>query len=310
MGVPVPKPLLRQSIAGMILLALSVGVQAREPVALKPLSPWNLQYQPESCRLVRAFGDAKHPTVLVLERISPDSSLSLLVFGGGLRSKVGDEGVTAAFLPFAANRFEAIRVAHTDKKKDPAIYWTDVSFREQPLSEEEEKAREERTVRDLAGEAQERAVEDRVASAIKALEIRGRRQQETVLETGPMGKALPMMRECARDQLTGWGLDPAVHDKIVRKATAIEPLNRMLRDSDYPDSAIRTGDESVIRARLLVDDKGAVSKCTSLSAYSAPGFADVVCARLKQARFTPAELADGTRVPDFTTINIRFQMPD
>ena len=132
---------LRRSTAGLVVMALAAGASAREPLVLKPISPWNLQYKPESCRLVRAFGDPNRPTVMVLERISPGSPLSLLVYGGGLRSQMGDEGVTAAFLPFAANRFSALPVAETSSAKDPAIHWSGIMIRPQALTDKERKAR-------------------------------------------------------------------------------------------------------------------------------------------------------------------------
>ncbi|WP_344708523.1 hypothetical protein [Sphingomonas humi] len=298
---------MRNLATAVVLLSLPAGVQAREPVLLKPLSPWNLQYQPESCKLVRSFGDPARPTVMVLERISPESPLSLLVYGGGLRSQIGDEGVTAAFLPFASNPFRDGAVAQTATTKDPAIYWLNVLIRPAAMRYDEMKKRADYYVRDLAWEAGERAMADRTAAAITGLQIdeRGRR---TVLMTGSLGKAYPLMRQCAADQMAAWGIDPAVQEKLVRAAKPLAPLSQLFRSSDYPKGALKTGDESVIRARLLIDATGKVTKCTSLTAFSAPGFADVVCARLRLAKFSPAELADGTRIPDFTTTNIKFVM--
>lgn len=299
---------LRRSLAGLLVVALHTGVQAREPLRLKPLSSWNLRYDDESCKLVRAFGDAKHPTLLVMERLGPESSLSLMVFGGGLVSTPGAKQVTGVFLPFEGNPFTGGSAGQTDKTKDTAIYWPQVSIWPEALSKQERKDREDLSVRDLAREAADRATEDRVTAAITAIEIR-ERSRKTILETGSLGKSYSMMRQCTRDQLADWGVDPAVEDKIVRPAKTIVPFPGLFREGDYPDAAIRSGDESVIRARLLIDDKGAVSRCTSLSAYSAPGFADVVCKRLREAKFRPAELADGTRVPTYTTATIRFVLP-
>ncbi len=95
-------------------LLIASSASAREPVRLSPIMPWNLRYEPESCQLVRAFGDEKNPTVLVMEQLGPNSSLSLMVFGAGLRSKMGDAPVSAAFLPFQAHSFESAPVAETD----------------------------------------------------------------------------------------------------------------------------------------------------------------------------------------------------
>jgi hypothetical protein len=66
---------------------------------------------------------------------------------------------------------------------------------------------------------------------------------------------------------------------------------------------------SEVRVRLLVDAAGNVSKCTSLSRFDAPDFNRVVCDKfVKRARFHPAELADGTKVPSYYINRVVFTM--
>ena len=54
---------------------------------------------------------------------------------------------------------------------------------------------------------------------------------------------------------------------------------------------------------------GKVTSCTSLSHFDSPEFNKVACAKLvARPRFEPAELADGTRVASYYTINIVFRI--
>jgi hypothetical protein len=78
---------------------------------------------------------------------------------------------------------------------------------------------------------------------------------------------------------------------------------------DYPPSMWSTHNESEVSFRLLVDRAGNVTKCTSLSHFRHKEFDEVVCAKLTQrAKFAPAELADGTKVPSYYVNRVIFQM--
>jgi protein TonB len=64
-----------------------------------------------------------------------------------------------------------------------------------------------------------------------------------------------------------------------------------------------------VSVRLLVDASGKVTNCTSLSHFDAPEFNKVVCEKFKaRARFEPAELADGTKVPSYYVNRVIFKM--
>lgn len=146
------------------------------------------------------------------------------------------------------------------------------------------------------------------AKQITSLQIREPGGRIVLLETGSLARANAMMRDCAREQLVAWGVDPATQDKIVRPVQAGK-LTHLFSPADYPSSAIREGAQSVIQARLNIGADGRVTKCTSLTFFSAPDFAEVVCKRLRTARYTPAELADGTKVPSYDIATIKFVMP-
>jgi protein TonB len=72
---------------------------------------------------------------------------------------------------------------------------------------------------------------------------------------------------------------------------------------------VKNGKQSDVTLRLLVDAAGKVTKCTSLSHFEDEEFNRISCARVSQrARFEPAELADGTKVPSYYTFRIKFRI--
>lgn len=294
--------------AAMSLLGSAVSATPKETVRLAPLSPWNLHYGDNSCRLGRVFGSAAKPTTLVLERISPGGSMSLLVFGGDLKAREGEEA-TVQFLPVAGLSFEGGGVARTAKSKEPAVLWSHVEFLVEHRKTPEERRQEYGVAVDaLAEPAAIRAEEDANAKQISGFAIREPGGRTVILETGSLGRANAMMRDCARQQLISWGVDPAVQEKIVKPART-KNLPGLFSSNDYPPGAVASGEQSIVQARLNIDADGHVSRCTSLTYFQAPGFAEVVCKRLSAARYTPAELADGTKVPTYDLATIKFIMP-
>lgn len=307
----------------MFLAAAPLFVAAAEPVRLAPASKWVLDYGENSCRLIRTFGDPAEPTVLVFERASPRSGLSMVAIGKALKPSAGKAKVTARFLPVENIRFEDGRPAKSADQKEPAVLWSHVDFMptsEEGQSKEARDAELKKTLelvkrgerpppRDLSMIASKRAESQANAAGTTTIEINARRNRPVILETGSLGRPIKMLYECSRHQLRGWGLDPDVEDKIVRPVWAAEPYSWFTSD-DYPRSGVMRNEESVVEARLLVDATGKVSKCTALSHVDAPDFQKAVCnAFTKRGRFAPAELADGTKVPSYYVQTTVFRMP-
>ena len=294
------------SLCSAVALAFASAASAREPLVLAPVKPWNLHYSDHSCQLFRSFGDAANPTNMVLESLGPDSGMTMMVFGGALTSKSTQGTGKVSFLPDTGRSFDRGKISATTKGKQTAIYWSGVSLL--PGSKEEPKEVIDRA-RQRARQIADREVEKRTAASVTAVQVTESRERVVVLQTGSLGKVMEMVRQCNREQMAGWGLDPAVQDKIVLGAKATRNLASLFSDKDYPTEAIRSGDMSVVAARLIVGADGKVARCTPLTPFSGDGFKEVVCARLSNAVFEPAELADGTKVPSFTITRIDFRIP-
>jgi hypothetical protein len=140
------------------------------------------------------------------------------------------------------------------------------------------------------------------------LEIRLGTRRTVVLETGSLRAPIEQFDKCARESLRDWGVDLAVEDKIVLRPWPTDP-NLGLTSADYPKKPNDRGEESSIKLRLLIDAAGKPTSCTTTTHFRAPEFPRAVCAKvLERARFEPAELADGTKVPSYYLRRIIFQL--
>ena len=282
------------------------------PVRLQPSSPWVVDYAENTCRLIRTFGEGKTVVKLAFESDAP-GSMDMLALGKPLQTS--DERVSARFLPVGGKPFDG-NVAATVPKGDPAILWSNVAMLPDELLAKFKKAQDEQKLHPddrppsitLTPSESPRALRQQFATAATELEIDARRSQPVILETGSLGEAIAAFDKCSDDSLTDWGVDPQLEAKIVRPVWALNPSHWLSR-ADYPRDMLWKGSESEVNVRLLIDASGKVTKCTSLSHYEAPEFNRISCEKItKRARFEPAELADGTKVPSYYIQRVVFRI--
>jgi len=284
---------------------------ASEPLRLKPSSPWNVDYAQNSCRLIRTFGAENTKTMLIIESSVPDQ-MDMLAVGKPLATSLTK--VAARFLPLGTRSFDGDTAASA-ANEDPAVLWPQVVMMPDDLIEKFSRESEERHkagVRppplDLAEETNERLRQQEFMKNTTAVEIQNRRSRPLILESGSLGEPMRVFDKCNRDSLSQWGVDPALEDKIVRPVWAINS-DRWFTSADYPSSLADRGEESQVEIRVLVDQTGKVTKCTSLSHFKEPEFNKITCEVVtKRAKFAPAELADGTKVPSFYVRRIIFRL--
>jgi TonB family protein len=289
----------------------SMANTAVSPVRLGPSTPWVLDYAENSCRLSRAFGDHQSHTVLLFESTAP-GEMSLVAVGKPLATFL--TAVPAKFAPVQSKPITGSPERTTDG--EPGVLWSGLTLLPDALLERVAKSAEQRKARpgvrpppiDVGERDAERAARQAFASSSNELEIDVRRGRPVILETGPLGEPIKMFDECSRESLRDWGVDPDLNDKIVRPVWAPDP-SRWFSSADYPEAMVVRLRESEVRVRLLVDAAGRVTKCTSLSHFDEPEFNRITCDKfVKRARFEPAELADGTKVPSYYVIKVNFRI--
>lgn len=298
-----------QSVVAICALAPLV-MGAAQPVRLQPSSQWIVDYAENSCRLIRTFGEGRDKIILSFESEVPEST-DMLAIGRPLGSFA--EKIQGRFLPVLSKIMEG-RTAVSSKGGEPAILYTAVRMVPEPISKRVD-AREELGKKapgtrppaiPLAQRAEEKAARQAFAAATTEIEIDVRRP--VILETGSLGEPIKALDECSRESLRDWGIDPDLEDKIVKPVFSVDP-HGWITAGDYPKDMVRQGHESVVKARVLVDAQGHITKCTSMSRFQQVEFNQVVCDRFtKGAKLLPAELADGTKVPSYYNLHVIFQM--
>ena len=287
-------------------------IAAAQPVRLQPSSPWDLDYAQDSCRLLRSFGEGPDKTLLLIESDAP-GQMDMVVFGKPVGGHA--EEVLAKFLPIAGAAIKG-RPTKSVQTSDPAIFWPTARLLSEEAAagiekEEAERARHRYTrppPLNLTEEAAKKAQRQAFAAGTTELEIDASYGHPVILETGSLGEPIRMFDKCSQDSLKDWGVDPEVEARIVRPVWAPNPA-QWFTSEDYPRDMMLTGEQSEIKVRLLVDASGKPTKCTSLSHFKTPEAEKVVCDKfMSRAKFQPAELADGTKVPSYYINRVRFQI--
>jgi TonB-like protein len=292
------------------LVAAPMLIAAGKPVRLEPSSQWILDYAENSCRLVRSFGEGNSKIFLQLESDSPDD-LDMVLIGKPLASE--QEEISANFLPHPE---AAAKGRPVTSKGEPAILFSTVRLLpaneaakvEATLAERKAHPDVRPAANNLADEVVRRTKRQEFADTANELQVNSRPGRTVILETGPLGKPIQAFDKCNRDSLRDWGVDPNLEDKIVRPVWLVNRQN-LIRSEDYPTKMLDEGQQSDVNVRVLVDASGRVTKCTSLSHFNLPQFNQLVCDKITTAaKFEPAELADGTKVPSYYTVRINFRI--
>jgi hypothetical protein len=301
---------LTSALACAASLPLLIG--AAEPIRLLASSPWDLDYAENSCRLLRTFGEGTSKVLLLIESAVP-GQMDMLVVGNPI--KTGGDTVAARFVPAGVETFDG-EVTQAASNRTPGILWSSVRMlpdQTYDRLQKEMKKREHNTGKrppplDLAEEAERKAERQAFATRSTQLEIQTSKKKPLILETGSMGEPIRLFDKCSRDSLKDWGVNPDLEDKIVRPVWAADPRS-WFSSADYPTEMLNSGEQSDVTVRVLVDATGKVTKCTSISHFKEKVFNDITCARFtERARFEPAELADGTRVPSYYAVRVKFRI--
>jgi hypothetical protein len=288
-------------------------IATSEPVRLQPSSKWVVDYADNSCRLIRTFGEGETKTILFFESEAP-GRMDMTATGKPLKGD--NDEVSARFLP-VGGKMSGGRRAKTTQGGEPAILWSAAFWLPDEVFEKLERENAAGIANpnlrpppiNLADRAAEKQLRQQFAEKATELEVQTRRNRPVILETGPIGGAIKAFEKCGRDSLRDWGVDPDLEDKIARPAWPAGGVVKWFSSNDYPRDMVFEGKESDVKARLLIDAAGKVTKCTSLSHYDEPDFNQATCnALMQRAKFEPAELADGTKVPTYYLLRIRWVM--
>ena len=282
-------------LTGATALAMSTNAAAREPVVLQPLSPWNVDFAPTKCRLARTFGDADNLHILFFEQYFPSSWAGLTIAGPELSSYRSGTTTLLSFFEGQEERRTGPFKGELDGVGDAVIY-PNVRLEHETDSDEGGESDDTVEVPQLDTEFADRA-------QYVMVEQRGRPIR---FETGPLGDAFKVLNTCTQDMIREWGLDVEQHLTATRqpKWTNQAFIAKRIAD-DYPDAALRRGEQAIFRMRVIVGTDGEVEKC-SIDAVTTNDLNTRACREMERAEFEPALDAQGEPFRSYYATTITY----
>lgn len=291
---------MRRILAPLALIAAlataAPAAVAAEPVVLKPTSPWNVDFGENKCRLARFFGEGEYRHLLSFEMYWPDDQLGMMVAGPAMK-------------PFASLRPTDLRfqAEQTPIKTEPfagragelgdALIFSGVRLAEGVAWD----GRFEEPRSSIP------ALDTAMAAKTQFVSVKQGRS-EVQLASGPLGKAFDLLNQCTLDLVGSWGLDIEKHRTLTRMArwTNAKMLVRRIQAS-YPVAALATGEQAILRMRVIVSETGTVESCTLLDATVTRNLDSPACDYMKRATFEPALDAEGKPMRSYFTSGIIYR---
>lgn len=273
------KPLL---LPALFAATLTFGAAAKAAtVNYEPASQWQVDNEPQICRLSRDYRSGDDRVTIRIEQFQPGAGMQLMLIGKPIeraenRSAFGVRlgSNTASF------RAEIADITLPDGRI--GTLFRGVQFvKPNPASSHT-----------WPGAAQFARIDEMAFSAPWMGTI--------VLQTKTLPRAMEEMRKCHRQMIAGWGFDPAVQESLSRHAEPVDNPARWLSFKDYPQSGLKRRRSSIVVFRLNVDEAGQPTACFVPRSYTPQDFVVTTCKVLmSRARFKPALDASGKPVASY-----------
>lgn len=292
--------------AGMLaLVAAPSHINAKDndgAVFLTPSSPWNVDYAEQKCRLARVFGEGENRHLLFFEQAAPAAWFGLSVAGPALDRFSSSRPIMVQFgqaqKPFKTEPF----FGKIETFGTAIIYLGLDMFSEDDSDDTENIADEPRTSLPEIDITQ--------AESVDTLSF-SQRGRNITLQTGNLAAPIGALNTCAQDLLRDWGLDVDRHRKVTRypEWTNRSAVAKRIAAS-YPSSAVRIGEQAIIRMRVIVDADGSVADCNIENATDVERLQSPACEMMQMAKFEPALDSDGQPMRSFYITQIVYQMDE
>jgi TonB family protein len=255
-------------------LAMVAGQAAPAPV-LTPSGKWVVHADEQGCLLMRSFGGAAGPT-LVLRPLTGGENVKLLLLTADPAKRDASGKVTFAAMPGSGpveHVYETMLDA-TGQKRITALRLK--RFDLKPLD------------------------------GAQMITFHAEDQPELRLAVPGLDKARAALDQCEQLLMKSWGFDPAT---IATPPRPVASPGQWVTNDDYPTSALRRGDGGDVAFRLTIDPTGKPIACTVTVSGGAGDLDRRACALLmKRARFHPATDATGKPVQGLWATNFRWMI--
>ena len=281
---------------GAALAALTITAPASaEPLELSPSSNWHLEFAEDNCRLTRTFGEGDERHILFFQQTFPSDTFGLTMAGTG-------------FTRFSPARPVLLSMGDADVRRESHPFRGEVDdfgaaliYSSIPLIEHEpdENGWQGTTLpaldKDEAGEID-------FISAKQG-------SREVILRTGKLGPAIAALNTCSQDLVRAWGLDLERHRTVTRYAKP-KDLAKITREivERYPRSALRAGEQAILRMRVMVEADGSVSDCVLQDVGRSEYLQSPACEEMRKAEFEPAIDADGQPMRSYYATSVIYKI--
>ncbi|MEP3422635.1 MAG: energy transducer TonB [Erythrobacter sp.] len=261
---------------------------------LEPISPWNIDFAADKCRLARLFGtggDDEERHFLFFEQVAPQSGFAMTMAGpeiaryrNGSRVEMGMEGNEPM------ERLETLGRRGTVASIGPAIVIATRSLGRAPGA----------VAPYSAGiDLDEAANVDRI--------VLRRSRRVLSIETGNMMAPFQALNACTFDLLESWGLDPEQHRRYTpAQWQNMESIARRIQ-ANYPRRALNSGENGNFRMRVIIETDGSVSDCFMGQSTETRRLESPACDEMSDAVFTPAKDSAGNPIRSFYATSISYR---
>lgn len=269
-----------------------VLAEREDAKVLQPLSPWNVDYADNYCRLGRIFGTDDDRHLLLLGQHGPVPHFSLTLAGGEV-----EQYSEARQLFIGLKRNEPMKIQERFDRAEMATLGPALIITKVQLKEEEEEPDHPRS---LGIDLDEADAVDRVVL----------RSGESVLsfETQNMRAAFQALNDCTSDLLRAWGLEPEKHKSYTPPNWQNERRVARRLQQIYPRAALRAGESGIFRLRVIVEEDGSISDCFIENSTAVETLDSPACEMMHRAKFEPARDKDGIAMRSFYTTTITYRV--
>lgn len=268
-------------------------------VVLEPVSPWNIDFAENRCRLSRVFGSAEDMHLLFFEQAAPQGAFGLTVAGSEVRRIQRARGLYLGMQSDAPmDEVERAGIGDVDQV-GPAVIISGFTINPEGF-EDDANENEVQVLRKAGIDLEEAAKVDRV--------VFQRGSRVLSFETDNMMAPFQAMNVCTGDLLRAWGLDQASHESyMVPVWTNQDAIVRRIVD-EYPDQALRRGEQGIFRMRVIVETDGTVSDCHLEKSTETEKLESPACRAMMDALFEPARDAGGNAMRSFYATTVTYSI--
>ena len=293
----------------LLLAAIAVAappVHAAKPVVPIPLAhvgPWEVNYDDDSCHLIRTFGSGDDRIIARFTRFQPGDEFALILIGNPMRSSSPSSQKKLDFGPIVDPQER--RSLDGTMGTIPSSVFSGLTLLDRPTSASVT------TLPDALKTLHNPDITSEQEASVRDLTVQTNDRKSYRLALGSMAAPMQALRSCTTDLVRHWGLDPAEQAGLTRKPTPIGNPGDWARSSDYPSNVLNRGGHGLVQFRLDISETGSITGCHIQLRTNPNEFADLSCRMLsKRAQFTPALDRTGKPIKSYYINSIRWMIRD